>query len=236
MDIAKKREDLINFFKNEDQNYNLEEVLYKEFSVLSFSPREEYIDVVQSDFDHILTPIDFSDPIDMDEAYIKGLIVDIDRKKDYGIIHLFDKKNNISLSVNKNLLNKYDTSLEVGTPVIIKCHTFKQKFYLDFLIDLNHLDAFTTEINYLNGSSLKKLQKLQYDNMAIIKQCTYFVSKKGNHCLRLSLQLYNEERNVISCKNAYNPLPQNLIPGDAIVFDTGNNPNFISNIIKQKWY
>ena len=31
--IIKKRTDLINFFKNEDKTYNMEDILYKEFPV-----------------------------------------------------------------------------------------------------------------------------------------------------------------------------------------------------------
>lgn len=235
--IIKKRTDLINFFKNEDKTYNMEDILYKEFSVLSFSPRQEYIDVIKSEFDDLITKLNFDNLYDIEECFLKGLVIDVDRKKDYSIIHLFDKVNNISISMRKELVERYNDYLEVGEPVFIKCHIFNERFYLDFLVSLHHIEDFKTEVNYLNGRSIAKINQYKNSNLGIIKQCTYFVSKKGNPCLRLSLKMACDEvRNVISCQNSFNTLPKGLISGDIVEFDSSNNPNFVNHVRKLAWY
>ena len=94
--IINQRSNLLNYFFNEEKEYSKLEILNKEFAALSFSPREEYIDAFTTEFDEMLTPIeDLED--DHDEVLLKGIITDVDIKKDYCIIHIQNKSDNISI-------------------------------------------------------------------------------------------------------------------------------------------
>ena len=53
MNIVQKRTDLINFFLNEHKKYTQHDILNKEFAVLSFSPRDEYIDTIHTPYDNL---------------------------------------------------------------------------------------------------------------------------------------------------------------------------------------
>ena len=86
--IIQKRTELINFFLNQEKIYTKEDILNKEFSVLSFSPSEEYIDTLHSDFDDLCIDLSTHKIEDTSEIYIKGIIVDVDRQNYQTIIHL----------------------------------------------------------------------------------------------------------------------------------------------------
>ena len=49
--IIKKRTELANYFLNENKKYTKTDILHKEFAVLSFSPHEEYIDTIVTEYD-----------------------------------------------------------------------------------------------------------------------------------------------------------------------------------------
>ena len=149
--IINKRSKLMNFFKNENKTYTKQEILHREFAVLSFSPREEYIDTIVTEFDDYCVDLDTFKFEDTDECYIKGIISDVDRQRYQLIIHLQNKDHNISITIRDSVANIYNNYLVVGEPCIVKCRIWRERLYLSFLIALNHIDDFPQECDYIKG-------------------------------------------------------------------------------------
>ena len=149
--VINKRSELMNFFKNENKTYTKQEILHREFAVLSFSPREEYIDTIVTEFDDYCVDLDTFKFEDTDECYIKGIISDVDRQRYQLIIHLQNKDHNISITIRDSVANIYNNYLVVGEPCIVKCRIWRERLYLSFLIALNHIDDFPQECDYIKG-------------------------------------------------------------------------------------
>lgn len=235
--IIQKRQDLINFFLNEDKEYNKLIILNKEFAVLSFSPHEEYIDSIDtSKYGVSLT--DFKCiPQQTSEIYLKGIIADIDNKKDYSILHLQNKEDNISISCGKNVLDKYQNNLEVGMAILVNAHTFDNKVYMHFLIDLLDTKQYHNEIQYILGQSRffidsYDMSKSRY-NIALVKQATYFTSKKGSKCIRLEVySTGGKDTTIISCSNKCELMsPQYINATDFVKFIPSSGV-FVNNLEK----
>lgn len=228
-EIVEKRTQLLNYFFNQSKEYTKLDILNKEYSALSFSPREEYVDVFKTDYDKVLTPLEELET-DITEVLIKGIIVDIDMKRDYCIIHVQNKGWNISVSIDSNVLSMYGDYLQKGHLVIIKGHTYGGKAYMHFLIDYSSDDAFLRERNYLDGVSFDMIDELDYDDMivpvALVKQAKYFKSKKGNKCLRIEVYEKGETKTYITCNN----LPKNIVAGMFISYMPSNNDAFCNNV------
>ena len=95
-EIVEKRSQLLNFFTGQSVNYSKTDILNKEYAALSFSPREEFIDSFVTEYDDVLTPItDLK--MELPEVLIKGIIIDIDMKKSYAIIHIQKSKQKLML-------------------------------------------------------------------------------------------------------------------------------------------
>lgn len=238
-DIINKRTDLYNFFFNDGQVFTKEEILRKEFSVLTFSPHEEYIDMVKTDYDYVCDDLNVLDVNeDRSEVYIKGIIIDVDNKKDYAIIHIQNKSINLSISCSKAILYRYNTYLEVGNVIIARCHIFNTKIYMDFMIDINFIENFGSEIDFLTGKTQEKMKSKTFNPFSdmyqgLICQITYFVSKKGNKCKRMEIMVGDKIHTLVSCKNSYyNPFfEEDLIVSDVVSY-VKRNENFISNVKK----
>ena len=235
-ELIEKRTDLINFFFNTNKKYTKEEVLNKEFAVLTFSPHEEYIDYMKTEFDHMCVDLnthDFNE--DVSELYIKGIIIDVDNKKDYSIIHLQNKNNNVSISFDKNVVFHYSNYFNMGDVVIVKCHTWKGKIYAHFLIDFQYENNFEEEKRYMLNESHRIIDEHHQNPfmplLGLICQCKYFISSKGTSCVRLQLYIPEGDTMVISCKNRYNIIPENLKAGDFIEYEESEDP-FVNNVIK----
>lgn len=236
--IVKKRNDLINYFKKDTKEYSKLDILNKEFSVLQFSIREEFIDNFTTPYDNLITDISDID-VDVDEVYIKGIIVDVDNKKDYAILHLQNKQDNVSIICDKPILYHYSSYFEVGNVIIAKCHTYKNRFYMHFMINFAYEDKFGREANYMNGKSALWISQLDYLTLqkpiGLVKQAKYFVSKNGNNCLRLVLNVGGKEGTYISCANKYNTIPTNIIAGQMVEFVmSGNSDTFINRVTEFK--
>ena len=233
--IVEKRNQLFNYFFNESNNYSKTDILNKEYAALSFSVHEEFIDSFKTEYDDVLTPIDELKQ-ELPEVLVKGIIIDIDMKKNYAIIHIQNKADNISVSVDQNVLNKYGDYFEKGHIVVIKGHTYKNKVYMHFLIDYSSKDSFIMEKNYLNGMSEKIVDEVDYSNrrdyVGLVRQAKYFVSRKGmgSKCLRLQVHVKGQEKTYISCNNNYNMIPKNITAGMMISFNVSNNPAFCNNV------
>lgn len=181
-EIIKKRTDLLNFFLKEDKEYTKEEILQKEFAVLSFSPREEYIDLIKSDYDDLCVDLDTFTFEDTDECYVKGIIVDIDRQDEKTIIHLMNKDNNVGISIRPFVSRHYDKYLVTGEPCICKCKIWRERLFMSFLVNLNHLDDFQQEIAYMSNISFDTIKRKAQEedkkyNYALVINCDQIETK-----------------------------------------------------------
>ena len=228
-EIVEKRKSLLNYFFNQDKEYSKLDILNKEYSALSFSPREEFIDAFIIEYEDMLTPIEKLEE-NLEEVFIKGIVIDIDNKKGYSIIHIQNKADNISIMIDGAVLYHYSKYLEKGHVLFIKGHTYNGKVYMHFLIDYSSEDSFLKEHNYLTGISNEMIDDIDYsirlDRVALVKQAKYFKSQKGNNCLRLQVYEEGKDRTYITC----NGIPKNIIAGMFISFIPSDNSVFCNNV------
>lgn len=227
--IVEKRSALLNYFFNEEKEYSKIDILNKEYAALSFSPREEFIDAFKTEYDDILTPINKLEE-NIEEVFIKGIIVDVDNKKGFSIIHVQNKADNISVMIDSSVLYHYSKYLEKGHVVFIKGHTYNKRVYMHFLIDYSADSSFLREHNYMSGLSFSLIDEVDYDSridkVALVKQAKYFKSKKGNNCLRLQVYENHREKVYITCST----IPKNIVAGMFVSFIPSNNDAFCNNV------
>lgn len=234
--IIEKRTQLLNYFFNQSVEYTKEDILAKEYAALSFSPREEYIDVFKTNYDDILTSLEELET-DSPEVLIKGIIVDVDMKKNYCIIHVQNKGQNISVSVDTNVLNRYSDYLQKGHLLIIKGHTYNKKVYMHFLIDYSVDDSFIIEESYLDGTSQLLLDDIDYTNrndlVGLVRQVKYFISKRSKKpCVRLQVYVKGKEKEYITCSNPHYEVPSDITAGCFVSFLESNKLPFINYLQK----
>lgn len=235
-EIIKKRSQLLNYFFNQSIDYTKEDILAREYAALSFSPKEEYVDVFRTDYDDVLTPMVELEH-DMPEVLVKGIVVDVDMKKNYCIIHIQNKGWNFSVSVDSNVLNRYGDYLQKGHLLIIKGHTYQGKIYMHFLIDYSSDSSFITEHNYLKGTSELLINDVDYTNrydlVGLVRQVKYFISKRSKKpCVRLQVYVKGKEKEYITCTNPNYNLPKDITAGCFVSFTEANKHPFINNLQK----
>ena len=234
--IIKHRSQLLNYFFNQSVEYTKEDILAREYAALSFSPKEEYVDVFKTDYDDVLTPMAELEH-DMPEVLVKGIVVDVDMKKNYCIIHIQNKGWNFSVSVDSNVLNRYGDYLQKGHLLIIKGHTYQGKIYMHFLIDYSSDSSFITEHNYLKGTSELLINDVDYTNrydlVGLVRQVKYFISKRSKKpCVRLQVYVKGKEKEYITCTNPNYNLPKDITAGCFVSFTEANKHPFINNLQK----
>ena len=234
--IIKHRSQLLNYFFNQSVEYSQEDILAREYAALSFSPKEEYVDVFKTDYDDVLTPMVELEH-DMPEVLVKGIVVDVDMKKNYCIIHIQNKGWNFSVSVDSNVLNRYGDYLQKGHLLIIKGHTYQGKIYMHFLIDYSSDSSFITEHNYLKGTSELLINDVDYTNrydlVGLVRQVKYFISKRSKKpCVRLQVYVKGKEKEYITCTNPNYNLPKDITAGCFVSFTEANKHPFINNLQK----
>lgn len=235
-EIIEKRSQLLNYFFNQSVEYTKEDILAREYAALSFSPKEEYVDVFRTDYDDVLTPMVELEH-DMPEVLVKGIVVDVDMKKNYCIIHIQNKGWNFSVSVDSNVLNRYGDYLQKGHLLIIKGHTYQGKIYMHFLIDYSSDSSFITEHNYLKGTSELLINDVDYTNrydlVGLVRQVKYFISKRSKKpCVRLQVYVKGKEKEYITCTNPNYNLPKDITAGCFVSFTEANKHPFINNLQK----
>ena len=234
--IIKHRSQLLNYFFNQSVEYTKEDILAREYAALSFSPKEEYVDVFKTDYDDVLTPMVELEH-DMPEVLVKGIVIDVDMKKNYCIIHIQNKGWNFSVSVDSNVLNRYGDYLQKGHLLIIKGHTYQGKIYMHFLIDYSSDSSFITEHNYLKGTSELLINDVDYTNrydlVGLVRQVKYFISKRSKKpCVRLQVYVKGKEKEYITCTNPNYNLPKDITAGCFVSFTEANKHPFINNLQK----
>ena len=235
-EIIQKRGQLLNYFFNQSVEYTKEDILAREYAALSFSPKEEYVDVFKTDYDDVLTPMVELEH-DIPEVLVKGIVVDVDMKKNYCIIHIQNKGWNFSVSVDSNVLNRYGDYLQKGHLLIIKGHTYQGKIYMHFLIDYSSDSSFITEHNYLKGTSELLINDVDYTNrydlVGLVRQVKYFISKRSKKpCVRLQVYVKGKEKEYITCTNPNYNLPKDITAGCFVSFTEANKHPFINNLQK----
>lgn len=235
-EIIQKRGQLLNYFFNQSVEYTKEDILAREYAALSFSPKEEYVDVFKTDYDDVLTPMVELEH-DMPEVLVKGIVVDVDMKRNYCIIHIQNKGWNFSVSVDSNVLNRYGDYLQKGHLLIIKGHTYQGKIYMHFLIDYSSDSSFITEHNYLKGTSELLINDVDYTNrydlVGLVRQVKYFISKRSKKpCVRLQVYVKGKEKEYITCTNPNYNLPKDITAGCFVSFTKANKHPFINNLQK----
>lgn len=235
--IIKKRTDLMNFFLQDDREYSKREILQREFAVLSFSPREEYIDLVKTEYDDLCVDLSTFLFEDTPECYVKGIIVDVDRQKYQTIIHIINKDNNVGIVIRPEVLDHYDKYLITGDPIIAKCKIWNERLYMSFLVSIDHMDDFKQEIFYMSGLAQQnvtsKVEESEDENIGygLVIECAFVMTSSQKEMLRGTIWDGKQQRTFGSMANSYNPiLPKNIKAGDYIKFPKPSHEFFINDI------
>ena len=235
--IIQKRSDLINFFLNENNTYTKEDILNREFAVLSFSPHDEFIDTVVTPYDHLCINVsDYNFDEDTIECYIKGIITDVDRQQYQTIIHVQNKDKNISITVREqHLIDYYNDYYVVGDPIIAKCRVWDSRIYLSFLVSINYLDRFVKEQRYMSGASFDVVansydvnKRFQYGVIITVMKVR---TKTDKPMLRGWLFDGERKREFGTMSTDYNTfVPWNAQAGDYVRFSKPKHDFFINNM------
>lgn len=237
VNIVKKRSELINFFTNEDKQYTKTEVLNREFAVLSFSPHDEYIDLISSPFDDLCVDLSTYIPVDTSEVYLKGIIVDIDRQKFQTILHLQNKDINISIICKGPVLDKYSDFFVVGEAIIAKCKVFSEKLYLSLMICINNLELFNEECDYFTHKAHKIVQDIMKDrwhknkHYGLIIECVLTKNKNDRDMIIGTLYDGRKNRGFATVKTKFNPaIPRNAMAGNFVSFKKPTMDFILNNV------
>ena len=235
--IVEKRSKLINFFKNENKTYSKEDILNKEFAVLSFSPMEEYIDILQTPFDDFCDDLSTFANLNCDEVYVKGIIVDVDRKNGYTIIHIQNKDASGSITCSGGALQKYNDYLVTGEPIIAKCSIYNERASLSFLISLNNLEKFEQESDYINGKAFTKIDTIMkgreksHKQYGVIVHCKLTKNKNNRDMVIGSLYDGKEIRGFATVKTPFNrKIPSFAVAGDFVKFTKPTNEFLLNDV------
>lgn len=235
-DIIKKRTDLMNFFKHENNTYDKKEILYREYTVLSFSPRDEFIDVIETPFDKFCVDLSTFTFENTTEFYMKAIITDVDRQNHQTILHVRNKDISVSVVCRDGASRIYDDYFIVGEPVIIKGSVFAERVYLGFLIALNHRAAFFNEQRYILGNSFNAVQRANEDELdsskyAVIVECKWVKTSTGKDMLRGTLYDGDGYKSFGTMKNSFNRVvPKDLKAGDFVMYPEPTHDFFINNM------
>lgn len=234
--IIQKRTELINFFLNEKKTYTKEDILNKEFAVLSFSPHDELIDTITTPYDHLcIDPSTFDFDEDTTEFYVKGIITDVDRQQYQTIIHIQNKDKNISITVRDQLIDIYNDYYIVGDPIIAKCRAWNGRIYLSFIVNLNYLENFTKEQRYMSGVSFNTVTN-SYDvnrnfQYGVIITVMKVRTKTDKPMLRGWLFDGERKREFGAMSTGYSEyVPWDVQAGDYVRFSRPKHDFFINNM------
>lgn len=234
--IIQKRTDLMNFFLNEKHQYTKEDILNKEFAVLSFSPHDELIDTIVTPYDHLcLDPSEYNFDEDTIECYIKGIITDVDRQQYQTIIHIQNKDQNVSITIRDQLVDIYNEYYIVGDPIIAKCRVWNSRIYLNFLVNINYLDRFIKEQRYMSGIAFDTVansydvnKRFQYGVIITVMKVR---TKTDKPMLRGWLFDGEKKREFGTMSTDFNTfVPWNVQAGDYVRFSKPNHNFFINNM------
>ena len=105
---------------------------------------------------------------------------------------------------------------------------------MHFLIDYHTDSSFILEHNYLNGVSERFINDIDYetrlDTIGLVRQATYFKSKKGNNCLRVQVYEKGAEKTYITCSG----FDKNITAGMMVSYNISNNPSFCNNLTEAR--
>ena len=111
---------------------------------------------------------------------------------------------------------------------MVKVKKYKDKYYGEFIIDLINKDEFKQQFDYIHGKFDDYLNEKNYSSIkstvGIIKNLTYFTSKKGNKCLRMDVWNGSEDVEVMSCNSYYGSIPKDLMSSDMVRFKFSKAP------------
>ena len=234
--ISEKRSNLINFFFSENNKYSVKDILYKEYIVLSFSPRDEYIDTVKTQFDNLCVDLSTYTFENTSEFYMKGIITDVDRQNHQTILHVRNKDVSVSVTCRDGAMRLYDDFFVMGEPVIIKGSTYNGRVSLGFLVALNKQNLFFNEQRYMKGISFELVtdinsEVLTDERYGVIVECKWVKTSSGKDMLRGTLFDGDKVRQFGTMKNTYNKfVPIDLKAGDFVCFRKPNHDFFINNM------
>lgn len=193
------RSKLYSIVDEKDHEWDEKEVLYREFQRIKINPKNNLLDLYDTEEMGITKEISSVKEIkqntaDYKDFYVKLLPSEFNKKDNYAFVSATDGFDNISVFVANEFLSKYIDSLnEIGEPLLCHLHGKGEKYSLVSLINLRDPEKYQYEYWYYTGQSAEKVEKLQESNpdvcVGVASNISYFTSKSGNPCMRYNVTL-----------------------------------------------
>lgn len=231
--FTNKRWDLYGEIEEKEQIWSDQEVLYREFQRIKINPNGNVLDLYDLKSMNINLKIDtvkalFENTEDYNDFYIKGIVSEYKNHKDYAYLTITDGFDVVSLFIDPRFISRYVDSFEVGEPLLLHVNGKGNKYSLLSLINLKEPNKYMHEYWLYTNESMKKLQVLQSQNdvpCGIASNIKYFVSKKGNPCVRYDIRINDEVLLEGRIKAGNPPL---MVEGSFVFFLMEDNDVFLN--------
>ena len=231
--FTNKRWDLYGEIEEKGQIWSDQEVLYREFQRIKINPNGNVLDLYDLKSMNINLKIDtvkalFENTEDYNDFYIKGIVSEYKNHKDYAYLTITDGFDVVSLFIDPRFISRYVDSFEVGEPLLLHVNGKGNKYSLLSLINLKEPNKYMHEYWLYTNESMKKLQVLQSQNdipCGIASNIKYFVSKKGNPCVRYDIRINDEVLLEGRIKAGNPPL---MVEGSFVFFLMEDNDVFLN--------
>ena len=216
----------------EPTKWSEQDKLLREFQRIKINPQGNVLDlydIKKMGIDINLNTIQelFDNTEDYNDFFIKGLVTEYKDQKDYAYLSVTDGFKVISIFIGAEFKPRYVDVFEVGTPLLLHVNGKGTKYSLLSLINLLDPMKYQHEYWLYNGQAVEKLKALQSQNQipcGIASNVKYFVSKKGNPCVRYDLQI--DEDNILEGRiKAGNP--PLMVEGSYVFFVFDDNEVFL---------
>ena len=215
-----------------------EERLFREYNRLKINPKGDLLSFYDIS-NYNITPISISSLKKITEdqiIYIKVMITGFKSKDNYGFLTVSDNQDSLSIYCSQKNIDKYITLMKTtGSPVIIKLRVRNGKATFINMLNLKDTSQYRKEESLLDGTIFQQLhhykQKYNNINVGIAVNTNFFMSKKGNDCVRFDI--LQNEKDVLTGRMCVNNYPENLEEGSIIMYfvaDSEDMSNPFTNI------
>lgn len=224
---------LFKTIEEDEEEWSKQERLFREFQRIKINPHGNVLDLYNLSELNINLNIDTikmlkNNKKDYKSFYVKALVSDYKTKDDYAYLSITDGFDVLSVFVPKEFAPRYVEAFEVGTPLLLHLNGKDDRYSLLSLINLQDPTKYRHEYWLYNGEAMQKLDSLQKQNRVpcgVAQNVKYFISKKGNPCVRYDL-IINSDTILEGRIEAGNP--HLMCEGSYVFFLVEDNETFLN--------
>lgn len=216
-----------------EEHWDEQEKLFREFQCIKINPKGNVLDLYDLDALGISVPISsiqslFENTDDYNNFFIRGLVAEYKDHKDFAYLSVTDGFSVVSLFVAPEFIPRYVDAFGVGTPLLLHVNGKGNKYSVLSLINLKEPKKYQHEYWLYSGQSIEILKTLQSQNTipcGVASNISYFVSQKGNPCVRYDLQVSEKVMLPGRIKAGNPPL---MCEGSFVFFEMEDSETFLT--------